>query len=63
MKSLLLLEQTDFDFTVGHRQLLLEQTDFDFNVGHRLMSDENSVCWIPVRFNTRSDGDVKVCQT
>ena len=30
-------------------------------VGQCLVSDENSTCWIPVRHNTQSDGDVKVC--
>ena len=25
------------------------------------MSDENSVCWISLRHNTLSDGDVKIC--
>ena len=41
-------------------QLLREQTDYDFRVGQCLVSDENSTCWIPVRHNTQSDGDVKV---
>ena len=26
------------------------------------MSDESSACWIPLRHNTLSDGDVKVCR-
>ena len=44
-------------------QLPWEQTDFDFTVGQYLVSGENRSCQIPIRHNTLSDGDVKVCST
>ena len=42
-------------------QLQREQTDFDFIVGQCLVFDENSACYILVRHNTLSVGDVKIC--
>ena len=48
--------------TVGQStQSLLEQTDFDSAVGLCLVTGENDACQIPIRHNTLSDGDVKVC--
>ena len=41
-------------------QLPWEQAYLDFSVGQCLVSDENTACWIPIRHNTLSDGDVKV---
>ena len=50
--------------TVGQNvQLLWEQTDFDVTVGHCLVSGDTNACWVPVRHNTVSDGEIKICPT
>ena len=38
----------------------LKEADSDFTVGQCLETDENSACWIPIRHNTLSDGDVSL---
>ena len=48
--------------TLGqNRRWLWEQTDFHLTVGQCLVSDENSICWRSITYNTPFDGDVKIC--
>ena len=44
-------------------QLPWQQRDFDGTIGQYLVSDENSVCWIPIKHNTLPDADLQVCHT
>lgn len=44
-------------------QWLWRRTDFDFTIGQHPVSDESSLCSIPLRHTTLSHGDIKVLST